>query len=990
MTKRYCIIIICMIAHILFGQDTGARYLIITPDEYVPYLEPLAQWKTQKGMKAKIAALSETGSDSSEIKSYIANAYNTWQPRPEYVLFVGSKYQIPFPYFQVLGYAVSSDNYYVNVTGDFRNDMIPGRFWVHDSSELKTVVAKVLGYERDPYIAEPQWFRKGVTIVVEEWWQPSSDSVYWGDARFLHQHMLEADFLHIDSFSYYYGHTNEDVIDAINDGRSYIMYRGDGFAHWCAPFYPILPEHLFNGYKLPIVLSGTCATIEGIGQLWQCAGTPTEPKGVVGFFGTTTALGAAAEMRSALVRGTISHIFNDKYPRLGIAAEAGRLNYYNLFGNELEYNSWNCLGDPEMILWTNTPHTIEVEHADELFAGLCTLSVVVEYNAAPVESALVCVRALQESTFYHYSYTDQTGTFVIEDSINTPGDSIIITVTGKNCFPYTGLIRVLYPDAPYVLLHRFYLVDHPAGNNDSIPNPGEQLEIPFWLKNWGEVTAYNVSAVLRETVPDEYIALNDTIKYVGDIGSLDSVYSSDNGFNILISPECPDSHIVNLTVKVSDIYGYEWTSTLLFPVHAPVLNILDYYYQDGIRHTDPGDTVELYAELYNTGSYPAENIIGRVFSTDSFYIPVDSFGSFSTIMPLDTGNNQIDPFIMATDPSTPVFYPLEVCLEITAGVYIDTFVFTLCIGQQDIFVWDPDLNHTSGPFILSILDSLDFSAEYSVNFPVDSSYLYRSIFICCGVYPNNYIIRDTSRTALEIVDYLQIQNGKVYLEGGDVWVGDPQQFHGYDFCPLFDIEPLNNSTGPFPAIIGQAGTFTQGMEFLYQGEVTWLDYIDSIAGSSLIFRNTYNDHGCGVAANNRTVGLSFELGCLIDTMPPSTKYILLDSIMDYFGIVPTGIAEYQTSEPIISPYMHIAPIPSRHTVRFSLYGVCTSTPSSIYIYDICGRLVKEFRVPASTSQPVTVLWDGKDNCGRSVAQGVYMTILCTRDHTVKEKIILLK
>jgi hypothetical protein len=69
------------------AQETGARYLIITPDAYFDILQPLAQWKTQKGMKAKIVTLSETGSDSTQIRNYIMNAYNTWSIQPEYLLY---------------------------------------------------------------------------------------------------------------------------------------------------------------------------------------------------------------------------------------------------------------------------------------------------------------------------------------------------------------------------------------------------------------------------------------------------------------------------------------------------------------------------------------------------------------------------------------------------------------------------------------------------------------------------------------------------------------------------------------------------------------------------------------------------------------------------------------------------------------------------------------------------------------------------------------
>jgi len=43
------------------AQEVGARYLIITHDNYYEALQPLAEWKTQKGMKAKIVKLSEIG-----------------------------------------------------------------------------------------------------------------------------------------------------------------------------------------------------------------------------------------------------------------------------------------------------------------------------------------------------------------------------------------------------------------------------------------------------------------------------------------------------------------------------------------------------------------------------------------------------------------------------------------------------------------------------------------------------------------------------------------------------------------------------------------------------------------------------------------------------------------------------------------------------------------------------------------------------------------
>jgi len=151
--------------------QTGARYLIITHDDYYSALEPLACWKTQKGVRAKIATLSETGSDSIAIKAYITSAYNTWQIRPEYLLLVGNKYQLPFPRFVTAGVTSYSDNYYANVVGDFRNELYHGRLWVSDTVEAKTAVAKILSYEKNPPVMfDSLWYRKGVTIV-NEWEQ---------------------------------------------------------------------------------------------------------------------------------------------------------------------------------------------------------------------------------------------------------------------------------------------------------------------------------------------------------------------------------------------------------------------------------------------------------------------------------------------------------------------------------------------------------------------------------------------------------------------------------------------------------------------------------------------------------------------------------------------------------------------------------------------------------------------------------------------------
>ncbi|MGB3480531.1 MAG: C25 family cysteine peptidase [bacterium] len=439
--NRILLPLIIFFLTISFAQDTGARYLIITHDDYYNALLPLAEWKTKKGLKAKIKKLSEIGSDSTQIRDYVADAYNTWLIKPEYLLLVGANYQLPFP--RRAGWEVChTDNYYTNVTGDFRNEIIPGRFWVSDSLQAKTVVAKVMSYEKYPYMEDSMWFGRGVTIINLDADSLPGDSNYWNVTRYAHSLMINAGFNHIDSLVDAYGYDSIDVINSINNGCSYITYRGEAWGRWYHPFGDIYPTQMSNGYKLPIVVSATCATIDGIGYKWLRAGTPEEPKGIVGFYGTTTGLQGVSAERSALMRGTLTSIFCDSFSTLGQAAEAGRIEYFQLCGDSLDYDGWNCLGDPEMTVRTGTPKIIQVTHPSVCWTGICTVQVSVHCSSVPIESALVCIKAQRDSTIYHYGRTDNAGQIEFIDTLTVAIDSILVTVTARNTKPYCGQIEV--------------------------------------------------------------------------------------------------------------------------------------------------------------------------------------------------------------------------------------------------------------------------------------------------------------------------------------------------------------------------------------------------------------------------------------------------------------------------------------------------------------------------------------------------------------------
>ncbi len=988
------ILLLYLFFNIGITQNTGARYLIITHDDYYNALIPLVEWKARKGVKPRLVKLSEIGSDSTQIRDYVVNAYNNWQIKPEYLLLVGCKEQLPFPRMRQHFEVCHSDNYYTNITGDFHNEIIPGRFWVHDTLEVKTVVTKVLRYEKKHDPNNSEWLRKGVTIVNEDPMPPYSDSVYWADARYTHNLMNNAGFTHIDSIAESFEHHESHVINAINDGRSYILYRGLAGVMWDRPFMHIYPEDMHNGEKLPIVISATCYTIEGIGYWWLNAGTPHQLRGTVGFLGTTTGLMEAAELRSALARGTLESIFCDSLSTLGKAAEAGRQRYHALFGDSLEYDSWTCLGDPEMNPLTTIPRLIEVAHDSELWVPSVsgTIQVNVQHNSTPIESALVCIMSKKDSTIYQYGRTDNSGDITFVDTFQIAGDTVLITVTGRNLRPYCGRLWIRYTGGAYMYLNSFKTLDNIGGNGDLIANPGENIEIPVWLKNWGDSTAQNVSATIRKASPDSFFSLDDTIKFYGDIAPSDSAYTSDNGYNVIVASNCPDTHSIKLQLCITDSTNSTWVSNFEFTIHAPILFFNDYTFPESLKYTPIGDTNQLILQLTNKGSYKAQYTTGKIFSEDSFLIIIDSTSFFGTINSDNTGSNQMNPLIITTSPQTPSCYPVDVKLEVTSGVYVDTLDLTIYVGQKDYFIWDKDLNHSSGPIIKECLDSLNFYGDYSTaDLPYGYLSLYKSLFICCGIYPSNYVILDTSPVGDEIEQYLESLCGKIYLEGGDVWYGDPHNYHGYFFHPLFCIIPLTNSVGPLPTVSGEAGTFTESMVFNYTGESNSIDRIVPDTGGVLIFKKPSNNFPCGVAAQHRTVGISFELGGLADSLEPSTKLTLVDSIMQYFGIIPTGIKERRFLSGYAYPSLIIQPNPFRNRISIKYNIGQGAKNTELRIYDVAGRLIKEYK-NLTTNQSLfsQILWDGTDKTGRNVAEGIYFVHLETETYKKIEKVIFLK
>lgn len=307
---------------------------------------------------------------------------------------------------------------------------------------------------------------------------------------------------------------------------------------------------------------------------------------------------------------------------------------------------------------------------------------------------------------------------------------------------------------------------------------------------------------------------------------------------------------------------------------------------------DPGESVDLTATLKNIGGYDFTNLSTTIESSDLYVTITDNSGYFGTLFVDGTKENTGDPYVVSASSSAPMGHVAEFILITTEASFVDTFEFELVIGTYDYLVWNPDPTPLPGQNIDSILASLGYTGVYSMSLPADLG-VFRTIFGCVGIYPNNYRIDDGSDEANAIVNYIT-SCGRMYLEGGNVWYFDPLG-SGYDFGPLFGINAVADGTGDAGPIVGEPGIFTDSMHFAYAGENAYIDHIDPTGTGFLIFHDDNNLYNCGVAndaGTYRTVGTSFELGLLVDDTPPSTRSELMDRVIQWLGV---------GSEPDVTP-----------------------------------------------------------------------------------------
>lgn len=361
------------------------QWLALTPADFSSALTPLANLRATQGLNPLVVNLQtiydhydDGRATPQAIKAYLQEAYTTWSPAPQYVVFVGDASFDPRrylatspttyfpPFFKTLFSEgeTTVDNQFVNFDADPLPEILAGRLPVNTLTEAQTVVDKIVAYETAGY--QPTWQTNALFVSAAN--DPASN--------FPAENLALATSVQLPfaASQLTYGGDIDAMRTALfsqwNTGQGLVLFNGhSSWVQWAAQLTPtfqdlfdiyFLPDlnQLTNADRLPVVLSLTCFTgayhyynpelYPGYGPL---AATMDESLlrlptgGAVAVWGSTGLSNSSAY--NLMADGFLTSLYLSDQPILGLNIYAGQSQVYaGSSANHYMIDLFHLFGDP--------------------------------------------------------------------------------------------------------------------------------------------------------------------------------------------------------------------------------------------------------------------------------------------------------------------------------------------------------------------------------------------------------------------------------------------------------------------------------------------------------------------------------------------------------------------------------------------------------------------------------------------------------------------
>ncbi len=465
---------------VLRTRDEGTDYLIITGADYVDEFQPLADWKTDKGVPAEIVTTSWIYSnydgvdDQEKIRNCIIDYYQT--EGTTWILLAGDTDVVPARKTFAMDVGSSNENalqcdlYFSDLDGtwngdgdstwgeitqdtiDLYADVFVGRAPVNTSTEASRFVTKVLTYEGAPAgNTLPTDYQENMLFLAEVLWdQPFTD-------HGICKNMIDDDSVppNFDPITKLYETNGQlsksNTVAQLNAGQNITNHNGHAYYNVMSIGSSSLYNSDFDGltnydrqgiwYTIgcwPAAIDYNC-----IAEHWM-----NSPGGGVAFIGNSrygwgSPGGPGNGTSDRYDREFFNQLFNEGNDVIGIAHAAHK----DVFVSEARSDGYtryvlyelNLLGDPEMRIWTTTPSVATVNHPDSVpLSGEPFYVTVRSADGQALPGALIY---FSNGEIAETFTTGSDGIATVDLDPTTTG-SVTMTITGPGVLPYSDTLPI--------------------------------------------------------------------------------------------------------------------------------------------------------------------------------------------------------------------------------------------------------------------------------------------------------------------------------------------------------------------------------------------------------------------------------------------------------------------------------------------------------------------------------------------------------------------
>lgn len=542
-------------------------YVIITQESWVSAFQPLADWKTKKGIPANIVTTTwiynsggYSGDEVSKIRAFVQDVYTNWGTT--FILLGGDVEVVPCHYrtfSSVDPDPVPNDAYYADFDSDWVCEVNVGRASVtgtgSGTGRIGNFINKILAYEKNPPLTD---FAKKAGLYgfdLDSSTEAELCKIYIDNT------FIPSSWTMTNVYDSQSGNHRTNVISSLNAGQNLMNhadhsgsdYMGTGYVNHDTGLWNTDMDELTNGNKQGIYYSMGCDPAAY--DVSNCIGehfVQNSNGGGIAFIGNSRYgwyyVGSTDTLSMGYDIEFFTSIFQDNLYKLGAAFSDHKNDGVDSSAvSKYCYTELTLLGDPELPIWTENPISMTVTHPTTAPIGSSSFTVSVYSGGSPVNQAYVCL--WKGTDVYVTGSTNSAGQVSFSISPSSPG-AMYITVTKQNYLPYEGSATI----------------------QGGTGNPPQKPATPTGPAGGGINIEYTYSS--STTDPDQ-----DQVWYQWQFGSYTTnwfgPYASGAQTQAQYTWTIPGTYEIKVKAKDQNQYESEWSSPLFVTITdlKPVLTI---------------------------------------------------------------------------------------------------------------------------------------------------------------------------------------------------------------------------------------------------------------------------------------------------------------------------------------------------------------------------------------------------------------------------------